>query len=68
MSFVTPKAAFRYSWLVEADTKFDKCEYKVEVLVPAEQGMDLVEKLDAHLEEWKASVQGAGSKQGMEAG
>ena len=53
LSFVTPKGEFRYSWLVEPDTKFEKCEYKVEVLVPAEQGMDLVEKLEAHLEEWK---------------
>ena len=47
LSFVTPKGEFRYSWLVEPDTKFEKCEYKVEVLVPAEQGMELVEKLEA---------------------
>ena len=53
LSFVTPKGEFRYSWLVEPDTKFEKCEYKVEVLVPAEEGMALVEKLEAHLEEWK---------------
>ena len=53
LSFVTPKGEFRYSWLVEPDTKFEKCEYKVEVLVPAEEGMALCEKLEAHLEEWK---------------
>ena len=51
--FVTPKGEFRYSWLVEPDTKFEKCEYKVEVLVPIEQGQKLFDQLEAHLEEWK---------------
>ena len=50
LSFVTPKGEFRYSWFVEPDTKFEKCEYKVEVLVPAEQGMaKIIDDLEAHL-------------------
>lgn len=53
LKLVTPQGELRYSWLVEPDTKFDKCDYKVEVLIPAEQGQKIIDDLDAYLEEWK---------------
>ena len=53
LAFVTPVGEFRYSWLVEPDTKFDKCDYKVEVLIPAEKGSKIVDDLEAYLTEWK---------------
>jgi hypothetical protein len=53
LKFVTPQGEFRYSWLVEPDTKFDKCDYKVEVLIPAEQGAKIIDDLEAYLAEWK---------------
>ena len=53
LAFVTPVGEFRYGWLVEPDTKFDKCDYKVEVLIPAEKGAKIVDDLEAYLTEWK---------------
>ena len=55
IEFVTPICGFKYSWLVEADTKFDKNEYKVHCLIPADKGTEISDKLDEMLQQWKAT-------------
>lgn len=62
IEFVTPICDFKYSWLVEPDTKFDKNEYKVHCLIPAEKGTEISDKLDAMLEEWKQCCKAYDSK------
>ncbi|MFZ9655741.1 MAG: hypothetical protein ACO29V_08850 [Limnohabitans sp.] len=59
LKLTTPICKFKYSWLVEPDTKFDPPSYKVQALIPAAEGQALAEQLDEFFEQYKKQLKAA---------
>ena len=54
----TPLCRFQYTWVVEADTKYEPM-WKVTCLIPMDKALDLEKELEGFLEEHKQEVKAA---------